>query len=351
MNYLSTMILYGLEAFKGERTAYAVYHLLMGKKSAQTIQDGKLYRLSPLFQTFPYLKKESFSQYVKQLKDQRYIKEKEEEKEKWTVTEEGRAYLQEQLHRFPLSSCINGWKYMNISGVFLIRLTLIIQTLSHLVYNNSYFLPVSQDVKVQSWMKLFLKRQHASRNELAKQLFSELHACLERCVPEEADIFLLQFSGFKRVGLTKKQVGEGYGIDEHRVHYIQLSVLHYCLQQIMEAPSSYPLMSSLIPEADSSVPLTVSTMKTWGLLKQGKTVDEVTVIRRLKRSTIEDHLVELALFVPVFSIDEYVPQQIQSRIVSAIETLKTNKLKEIKENLGEDVTYFQVRIVMAKYFS
>lgn len=351
MNYLSTMILYGLEAFKGERTVYAVYHLLLGKKSAQTIQDGKLYRLSPLFQSFPYLKKESFSQYVKQLKDQKYIKEEEEEKDKWRVTEEGRAYLQEQLQRFPLSPYINGWRYMNISGLFFIRLTLLVQTLSHLVYNKSHFLPVSQDLKVQSWMKLFLKRQHASRNELAKQLFSELHACLERCMPEEADIFLLQFSGFQRVGLTKKQVGEGYRIDEHRVHYIQLSVLHYCLQQIMENPSSYPLLNSLIPEADSSVPLTVSTMKTWGLLKQGKMVDEVTAIRRLKRSTIEDHLVELALFVPSFSIDEYVPEQMQRRIVSAIETLKTNKLKEIKENLGEDVTYFQVRIVMAKYFS
>ncbi|MDQ0244279.1 uncharacterized protein YpbB [Bacillus fengqiuensis] len=351
MNYLTTMILYGLEAFKGERTAYAVYHLLMGKKSAQTIQDGKLYRLSSFFQSFPYLKKDSFSRYVKQLKDQKYIKEKEEEKDKWTVTEEGRTYLQEQLQRFPLSPYIDGWRYMNISGLFFIRLTLLVQTLSHLVYNESYFLPVSQDLKVQSWMKHFLKRQHASRNELAKQLFLELHACLDGCLSMEADVFLLQFSGFQRAGLTKKQIGDGYGIDEHRVHYIQLSVLHYCLQKIMETPSSYPLLNSLIPEADSPVPLTVSTMKTWGLLKQGKTVDEVMAIRRLKRSTIEDHLVELALFVPAFSIGEYVPEQLQRQIVSAIETLKTNKLKEIKENLGEDATYFQVRIVMAKYFS
>lgn len=351
MNYLSAMILYGLEAFKGERTVYAVYHLLMGKKSAQTIQDGKLYRLGALFQSFSYLKKASFAQYVNELKDQKYIKEKEEETDKWTVTEEGKIYLREQLRRFPLSPYLNGRRYMNISSLFFMRLTLLVQTLSHLVYNESYFLPVSQDLKVQSWMKQFLKRQHASRNELAKQLFSELHACLERCLPEEGDIFLLQFSGFQRAGLTKKQIGDWYGIDEHRVHYLQLSVLHYCLQQIMETPSSYPLLNSLIPETDSSVPLTVSTMKTWGLLKQGKTVDEVTAIRRLKRSTIEDHLVELALFVPDFSIDDYVTEQMQREIVSTIKTLKTNKLKEIKENLGEDATYFQVRIVMAKYFS
>ncbi|HWO95727.1 MAG TPA: helix-turn-helix domain-containing protein [Bacillus sp. (in: firmicutes)] len=351
MDYLSTMILYGLEAFKGERTVYAVYHLLTGKKSAQTIQDGKLYRLSHMFQSFPYLKKESFSQYVKQLKEQNYIEIKKEEKDKWDVTEEGKKYLQEQLRQFPLSPYFNGWRYMNVSASFFIRLNLLVQTLSHLVYNESYFLPVSQDLRVQKWIKHFFKSQYASRNELAKQLFIELCSCLERCLSIEADIFMLQFSGFQRAGLTKKQIGERYGIDEHRVHYVQTSVLHCCLQQIMETPLSYPLLNSLIPEADVSVPLTVSTVKTVNLLQQGKTVEEIMAIRRLKRSTIEDHLVELALFVPDFSIDEYVSESLQKQIVLAIETLKTNKLKEIKENLGEAATYFQVRIVMAKYFS
>jgi uncharacterized protein YpbB len=348
MNYLSTVIIYALEAFKGDRTVYAVYHLLTGKKSAQTIQDGKLYGLSFLFQSCPHVKKDVFSNYVKQLVKKQFIQEKD--KDKWVVTEEGRAYLGEQLQRFPLPSSLNGWRYMNVSMPFFIRLNLLIQILSHLVYHESHFLPVSQDTKIQSWMKHFLKRRQGSREELAKQLYTELCTCLDRCNPEEADLFMLQFSGFQRAGLTKRQIGEQYDMDEYHVHYIQTDVLHHCLNQIIENKGSFPVLGSLIPEWNSSISLTASTTKTAGLLKMGKTPDEVMEIRRLKRSTIEDHLVELALFVPDFSIDEYVPKSIQRQIISVIQTLKTNKLKSIKEKVQGEITYFHIRIVMAKYF-
>jgi uncharacterized protein YpbB len=342
------MILYCLNEFKGERTVFGIYHLLTGKKSAQTIQDGKLYRISQLFQSFPYLKKESFTQYIKQLKDKGYIIEREQGK--WVLTQEGRKYLQEQLDQFPLSPHLDGWRYMNISSLFLSRLTLLIQTLSHLVYHETYFLPVTHDIKVLSWTKGFLKRQNLPRLDLARKLFQELSVCLEKCRLTEADFFVLQFSGFKRAGLTKKQIADLYGIDEHRVHYLQVSVLHFCLQQILEDKKAYPVLASLIPEVGLSIPLTISTMKTFELLKQGKTIEDIMAIRRLKQSTIEDHLVELALFVPDFSITPYVSEQLQKKIVRVIEQTQTNKLKDIKKALNEEVTYFQIRLVLARYF-
>ncbi|MEK1830635.1 hypothetical protein AAAC51_20805 [Priestia megaterium] len=42
MNYIQVSILFCIKQLKGERTAYGIYHLLTGKKSAQTIQDGKI---------------------------------------------------------------------------------------------------------------------------------------------------------------------------------------------------------------------------------------------------------------------------------------------------------------------
>ncbi|WP_377912521.1 helix-turn-helix domain-containing protein [Bacillus songklensis] len=348
LNFLSTIILYCLNEFKGERTVFGIYHLLTGKKSAQTIQDGKLYRISQLFQSFPYLKKETFAQYVKRLEGKGYIVEREQAK--WILTQEGQGYLQEQLDRFPLSPYLDGWRYMNVSLLFLSRLTLLIQTLSHLVYHETYFLPVTHDMKVLNWTKGFLKRQRLSRSDLARQLFYELSVCLERRHSTEADLFVLQFSGFKRAGLTKKQIADLYGMDEHRVHYLQVSVLHFCLQKIMEDEKAFPILASLIPEAASSVPLTISTMKTLELLKQGKTIEDITAIRRLKQSTIEDHLVELALFVPDFSIAPYVSDQLQKKIMTVIEQAQTNKLKDIKEALREEATYFQIRMVLARYF-
>ncbi|MEK1830637.1 helix-turn-helix domain-containing protein [Priestia megaterium] len=87
------------------------------------------------------------------------------------------------------------------------------------------------------------------------------------------------------------------------------------------------------------------------MASKGKKLEEIAYIRRLKESTIEDHIAELALFVPSFSIDAYVSPKQQEKIISAFEGLRTNKLKVIKEEVKDDVTYFQIRLVLAKHFT
>nr|WP_277718187.1 helix-turn-helix domain-containing protein [Priestia megaterium]WEZ35115.1 helix-turn-helix domain-containing protein [Priestia megaterium] len=41
----------------------------------------------------------------------------------------------------------------------------------------------------------------------------------------------------------------------------------------------------------------------------------------------------------------------RKKIISAFEGLRTNKLKVIKEEVKDDVTYFQIRLVLAKHFT
>ena len=60
--------------------------------------------------------------------------------------------------------------------------------------------------------------------------------------------------------------------------------------------------------------LTFSTEKTYALLKQGYSVTDIMSIRKLKKSTIEDHLVELAIHMKEFSIDPYVSFEKQKQI-------------------------------------
>ncbi|WP_054637391.1 helix-turn-helix domain-containing protein [Thalassobacillus sp. C254] len=81
---------------------------------------------------------------------------------------------------------------------------------------------------------------------------------------------------------------------------------------------------------------------------QKKSKEEISVIRGLRPSTIEDHIVEISSYDPSFLIDTYVSEQLQKQIVQASLRRQTKKLKIIKEEVGAGVTYFQIRLALAQ---
>ena len=82
------------------------------------------------------------------------------------------------------------------------------------------------------------------------------------------------------------------------------------------------------------------------LFKKGNTPDQIAAARGLARSTIETHLSSL-VHQGELSIDELLSSDIQERIEQAISSAEGNSLKEIKEMLGDEISYGQIKIVLA----
>ena len=68
-NYLQAIILYAIKKFQGERSIYAIYHMLQGKKSSQTIQDAHLFGLTNIFGTIPRFTRQQLNQNIEQFLD------------------------------------------------------------------------------------------------------------------------------------------------------------------------------------------------------------------------------------------------------------------------------------------
>jgi uncharacterized protein YpbB len=94
--------------------------------------------------------------------------------------------------------------------------------------------------------------------------------------------------------------------------------------------------------------LTKSSNETFSLVKQGFDIKTISKIRGLKINTIEDHIVECALFDKTFDINQYVNESNQKMIKDVIKNTNTFKLKEIKDHLSECISYFQIRLVLAR---
>ncbi|MEK1830636.1 hypothetical protein AAAC51_20810 [Priestia megaterium] len=65
------------------------------------------------------------------------------------------------------------------------------------------FLPISKNAEVIQWVKTYIMSQKQTRQELAAELFEELRMCLKGCTERDASLFVLQLTGYQRVGFTK----------------------------------------------------------------------------------------------------------------------------------------------------
>ena len=67
------------------------------------------------------------------------------------------------------------------------------------------------------------------------------------------------------------------------------------LLQTISQSSQYPLLAKIITNIKVSTYLTESTVKTKELFERGMSMQEISQLRHLKMSTIEDHFVEISI--------------------------------------------------------
>ncbi len=343
-NYLTTMILHIIKKFEGERSINAIYHLLQGKKSSQTIQDAHLYGLTNIFGTVPQFTRLQLQSIIERLATENWIAA-QEKPEVFIVSAEGMAQLEETS---PIPLGLNGWKYQNTANAFWSRLNLLIQTLSYIIHNEKRFYPIQRHPKTQQAIKHFLQKNKQNREELAAQLYGELVYLLEVQSVVHQQIFVRKLTGINRVGETFEQIAKTMNLDQWYVRFLFLECIHVMLEEMKKDVKQYGLIVMLMDGLHQSN-LTQSTQATFEYIKEGQSLSEIATIRHLKRNTIEDHLVEIVLTDKTFSIHDYVPGVVEKKICEAIKVLQTKKLTVIKQWLADDeISFFQIRLVLAK---
>lgn len=345
ISYLKTVIMYCVNELQGQRTIYSILHLLNGKKSSQTIQDAHLFQLTPLFRSFGNLSRGVLEHLAEEIINSSWMTAIDEKH--YILTAEGKRELERSLLECPIPSSLNGWLYHSTGELFWERITLLIQVISHLNYNNVKYLPIQRKRDVHEWLKDFLRTSGIARNEVGVMLYRELGQCLEELSEINPAVLTLRLTGYNRIGLTAVQASEQLGIGQDYYHHQFLGAIHHILASARENSAEYPLINKIVSGAGNAVQLTLSAQKTYTLLKQGLDLDDIAKMRRLKKSTIEDHVVEVALNDGGFNITRYVSEEKQKLILHAASSADSLQLKQIRQIVPES-DYFEIRLVMAK---
>jgi len=346
INYLSYIILFIFNKYKGERTSQAVYYLLKGKQSAQVIQDSHFFQVYKFFGIFSSIQIEQFETAHRELVLNGYLEEFEQ-KGYYIVTELGTQILNESKEKFLIFSNLNGLKNGKPSELFWKRYSLFFQTISNLNQNIRYFKAVQQDQQTIGWIKTSIFSLKVKKEELVKQFYEETIKLLKEIPTEDANLFSKRLSGANEYGLTNQQIALELDEDPWLVHVRFQAILHSILSILNKKNSGFPLLSKFIDQINQQT-ITQTALETKKYFEMGLSVKGISRRRGLKESTIEDHIVEFAIYDLDFPFERFVKLDLLNKIIETSRKLKTLKLRLIKESLENEVSYFQIRLALVK---
>ncbi|QSS98503.1 helix-turn-helix domain-containing protein [Pontibacillus sp. ALD_SL1] len=340
----NTLLLHSIQQLQGERSASAILHMLTGKKSSQTFQDVYAYHLSTFFGIHRTITRDDLMNELKKLKALQYIAIRERE---IRLTEYGLKELnKEPIEHTPLA-WLNGTAYQHMDQQFWGRLVVFVQTASNIASGQHQFIPVDERKEVLNWVKVKYRYEQSNLREYLQHLYSELHVLLKGMPEWVAELTTYRLSAYHRYGMSKDQLALHYNLSVHDVTITLQAVIHYLLQSVLEDQRTYPYLFQMCEDLQVTLPLTHSAQKTFDWIEKGYTLEKIARIRKLKMSTIQDHIVEIALVNPRFQIDQYVTKEAAQNISHTASVLNTNRLKTIRDELSGDYSYFEIRLVLA----
>lgn len=331
--------------FQDSRSLSAIYHLLKGKRSIQTVQDAHMYKLDKFYGIHKTLKKQEFDKQIHTLLSKNLVLLKNNSSA--VPTQSGYELVNKINDMHNQLNYFNGMKYYNMDEIFFERLMLLIQTLTNSVNNNLNFIPVVDKSVITEWVReqYYLIRQNL--NVYLENIHNELFELLSYFSERDASKLVDCLTGFNHYGMSSFQLADHYNVKRVEIPLILTAIIHRMLSIIEQNVGNYPILSLITRDLAEDSRITNSANQTNDLLNKQYSVEEIAVIRNLKLNTIYDHLVEIALYDEEFLLDRYVDRQHQQEILAALKKIKSYKLKEIKQEVNEKISYFEIRLVLA----
>lgn len=339
---LRQILLHIFYQLNNERTINAAYHLLRGKRSGQTIQDVGIFKLYPYFGILRKLARPTFEDGVNSLRTEDWIQT--DDNGYFTMTESG--VEQAQKLELPL---FDGWHYQGNEHIFYGRLSLIVQSLSNQSAGIRAFVPIQRNEEIQAWCRQFLLESDFLSGTLQQALYEEMKESMEQGTLStlQKELLIERLTGVGVTGLPWQQLSFEHELSELDCQLLFISALHQWLDTIHQNRERFVYLSKLAENIRIDNVLTGSAYQTAQLYNQGYSLEQISVMRRLKGSTIEDHVVELAMNEPTFDITPFISYEQHQAVQEAVRLHATRKLKVLHDALPQ-LSYFQIRLALAK---
>gem|GEM_PF-400579 len=345
---MDLIVLHMANKIQGQRSLAGCFHILTGKKSGQAIQDATLFGYQPWFGLYPDVNRSEFDSMVQEMV---LREELHYQNNSILISEMGKQRLIDEGNKirfFDRALLLQNYSiHIPKIKLFWNKLQLLGQVISFYLADQPQYSPQIMDLSIQRWLKKFWSSL-SDKQEYIVQFQKEMKQFLTQMEdPLFAHLLLSRFSGYQVNALTLQQLSMKYQIPEAitRLYLFQALGLLYISIEDEKFSTLMPLILEMNSEEDN---LTKSTAETLRYLKKGLSLEQISKVRGLKSSTIEDHIVEIAIQIPDFDLSNFIHSDLIDLVIKTSERLRTKKMRLIKEEIGEGISYLQIRLALIR---
>src|SRR5690625_3876037 len=343
---LEQLILLCTKQLHKQRSVGAIYHLLNGKRSIQTLQDAHLFNLDRYYGILPTISRDEFEQHIERLIDQNVINKVAKDHVDYLIlTEVGKENLAQLIN---VINYINGLLFYKSDELFYKKLLLLTQVLTNDFKSNSSYIPIIEDANVQLWVRQTYQKIKTRLTDHLQWLYDDLYSLLQHLTTKEAEIFVDRLTTFENYGLSIQQLSTKHEQSTNDIRLTLRAIVQKMLHLMTTTQVETRLLHHIVNELPRFNMLTKSAHVTYKYLIQHYSIEQIASIRRLKINTIYDHLIEICWYDQTFPVESYINDEQILLINRAIQTTGSLQLKKIKEAIETDLSYFQIRLALTR---
>lgn len=320
------------------------YHLLKGKRTISVLSNAFLYDALPFFKLFPTLKEIDYQRIINRLLNDKFLVVYDE---KVAITTKGMAYLKNNRKSVKCPD-INNFKYAKNDASFFDMLLFATQVLAELSQENKEYQPIELNSFRQYQLKNWLAKrlQKTSKREFIKEFIGEWQA-LFTYLTETEELFLANhLSGNQQIGKTTFQIGDYLSYSSLESFLMYKQIVHKILDRITQQSDNYPLFFSLY-DLIYQEGYNQSAKVTYQSYLVGKTIEQIAQDRRIKLSTVHEHLLEMALIDSTFPFEDWLSNSLLSELKGINDNFpiyREWKYNDIENEVSGELTYFEMRL-------
>lgn len=309
LSYLEYLV-FSLFSTKTSQKTMTVFHILNGKRTASILYQAELYQLSAYFGLFPTLKKETYQRIIEKGQNLEFLVTAEDGADYLLLSSKGSKVVGLYFAEHFVPKNLDLLQYGRWIREFWRRIGFASQVLSEVQFENTHYFPIEKEWRLQVWIKQWLHQQKEERKRIAEEFGREwLH--IGQTQSEESMTVLVGFlTGHQVIGQTTQQIATECSKETSEIAVILLDGLSQMATVIRNKPSDYPLFYQILSELEQSVgSVSPSVRKTIEEVERGISLHDITKKRRLKLSTVSEHLIEYLLVYPTVAAEELVQEQ------------------------------------------
>lgn len=295
MNLLDNQLLLAVFATTPRRYK-AIFYGLAGKQTVSNLLALRDYGLLNYFHLYPKLSQQEFQVQLVSLQQAGWL-QLDQTDATAVLTSAGELICQQNNLARQWPQAYDYWQFGDWQLQWQ-RLLLGVQVVSNRWHQVQQYQPLTESYQVQRELRIWWRywAQHDWQS-----FKGELQTSLTE-LPETAGTLLANsFSSSSFPGLTSQHLAQLRSQSLLCLQLAQINSLGLLLQVLKQNPSQWPLLNSLLPAPKS--PLSRSAWQTYQQVLAGQSWSEIERQRRIKASTLKEHLLIAAILMPNFPFE------------------------------------------------